>query len=87
MSSEIPIWLISCKGENMKISKADFRKCLAIFFSITALTYMAATTFLTVPEANVDKSNIILGFLITTALSTIIGFYFGSSEIEEPNKP
>ena len=67
----------------MKISKEDFRKYLAAFFSIAALLYMAAITFCTIPEANVNNSNIILGFLISTALATVIGFYFGASEESE----
>lgn len=64
----------------MNISKADFRKLLAIFFSVASFLYMTAVTFLTIPEKNINNSNIILGFLIGTALSTLIGFYFGSSE-------
>lgn len=67
----------------MKITKADFRKCLAAFFAIASFLYMAAITFCEVPEANVNNANIILGFLISTALSTLVGFYFGASESEE----
>lgn len=64
----------------MKISKEDFRKYLAAFFTIAALLYMTAITFFTVPKENVNNANIILGFLISTVLATIIGFYFGTSE-------
>lgn len=64
----------------MKITKADFRKYLATFLTGAAFIYMAAITFCEVPEANVNNANIILGFLISTALSTLIGFYFGASE-------
>ena len=67
----------------MKMTKADFRKCLAAFFALAAFIYMTAITFCEVPEANVNNANIILGFLISTALSTLIGFYFGASESEE----
>lgn len=70
----------------MKISKADFRKYLAAFFSVTAFAYMGLITFCTVPAANKDSANIILGFLISTALSTLIGYYFGASEQEKPDK-
>jgi uncharacterized membrane protein len=72
----------------MKISKEDFRKYLAAFFTIAALLYMTAITFFAVPKENVNNANIILGFLISTVLATIIGFYFGTSEEskEEPQK-
>lgn len=70
----------------MKISKADFRKYLAAFFSLASFIYMALITFCEVPEANINSANIILGFLIGTALSTIIGFYFGASESGENDK-
>lgn len=67
----------------LKITKSDFRKYLAAFFAVAAFLYMAAITFCKVPEANVNNANIILGFLISTALSTLIGFYFGASESGE----
>ena len=67
----------------MKISKEDFRKYLAAFFTIVALLYMTAITFFTIPKENVNNANIILGFLISTVLATIIGFYFGTSEESE----
>lgn len=71
----------------MKISKADFRKYLAAFLTCAAFIYMIAITFCKVPEANVNNANIILGFLISTALSTLIGFYFGASEGGEKEDP
>ena len=67
----------------MKITKADFRKYLAAFLAIAAFSYMGLITFCEVPEANINNANIILGFLISTALSTLIGFYFGASESED----
>lgn len=69
----------------MKISKTDFRKYLAGFFSVASFIYMGLITFCAVPEANINTANIILGFLISTALSTVVGFYFGASE--DPDKP
>ncbi|MCK4498968.1 hypothetical protein KAU11_00550 [Candidatus Babeliales bacterium] len=64
----------------MKISKSDFRKLLAAYFSIASFIYMGAITFCTVPKANVNNANIILGFLLGTTLAAIIGFYFGATE-------
>ena len=68
----------------MNISKSDFRKLLAAFFSLASFIYMGAITFFTVPKENINNSNIILGFLLGTTLAAIIGFYFGASE--EPDK-
>ena len=67
----------------MKLSKADFRKLLAAFFSIVSFVYMGLITFCVIPKENINNANILLGFLIGTALSTLVGFYFGSSENSE----
>ena len=64
----------------MKIDKAGFRKILASFFSITSFIYLIAITFCEVPEGNKDNAGIILGFLLGTTISTLIGYYFGYSE-------
>lgn len=71
----------------MNISKADFRKYLAAFFCSVSLIYMGCITFCTIPKENVNNSNIILGFLISTALTTIIGFYFGAAEDNGKTEP
>lgn len=62
------------------MKKSDFRKILAIFLTSTSLIYMTAITFCTVPKENINNANIILGFLLGTALAAIISFYFGASE-------
>ena len=69
----------------MKVNKQDFRKILAIFFSVASISYMGCITFCEIPKANINNANIILGFLISTALSTIIGFYFGGIDEENGN--
>jgi len=65
------------------MKKADFRKILAGFFSVAAFLYLAAITFISIPKANVDNSKVIMGFLLGTAIATILGFYFGDSESKE----
>lgn len=56
----------------------NFIYLLASFWSITASTYFALVTFTDV--TNKDASQTILGFLLGTAVSSIIAFFFGSSE-------
>jgi hypothetical protein len=65
------------------MKKADFRKILAGFFSVIGCAYLGAITFWTVPQENMDNAKVIMGFLLGTAISTIIGFYFGDSEKKE----
>jgi ABC-type nitrate/sulfonate/bicarbonate transport system permease component len=42
--------------------------------------YFFAITFNKVPEDNIQNSNLILGFLIGSAISTFLGYYFGMSQ-------
>ena len=52
---------------------------LATFWSITGLIYIFLITFTNIPEANVRFADTILGFLLGTIVSTIINYFFGSS--------
>ena len=62
------------------MKKGDFRKILAAFFSVASFGYLAAITFVAVPKGNADNAKIILGFLLGTAIATILGYYFGGSD-------
>ena len=62
------------------MKKADFRKILASFFSVVAMGYLAAITFLTIPKENMDNAKVIMGFLLGTAIATLLNFYFGDNE-------
>ena len=62
------------------MKKADFRKVLASFFSVVAMGYLAAITFLAIPKENMDNAKVIMGFLLGTAIATILGYYYGDSE-------
>ena len=61
-----------------KFSKR-FVMYLAIFWSLTAVSYIFFITFGTIPEANVRFADTILGFLLGTVVATIINFFLGSS--------
>lgn len=65
------------------MNKEDFRKVLATFFSSVSLIYLTAITFFQVPPENVDNAKVIMGFLLGTAIATILGFYFGDSETKD----
>jgi CDP-diglyceride synthetase len=52
----------------------------AWFWSVGSMAYFFAVTFGTVPSSGKDFGNIILGFLLGTAVATIISFFYGSSK-------
>ena len=52
----------------------------AWFWSVGSMSYFFAITFGTVPASGKDFGNIILGFLLGTAVATIISFFYGSSK-------
>jgi hypothetical protein len=52
----------------------------AWFWSIGSTMYFFMVTFVPMPEGGRDFANIILGFLLGTAVATIISFFYGSSK-------
>lgn len=52
----------------------------AWFWAIASVFYFFCVTFLQLPEGGRDFANIILGFLLGTAVATIISFFYGSSK-------
>jgi hypothetical protein len=52
----------------------------AWFWSVTSILYFFAVTFMKVPPEGRDFANIILGFLVGTAVTTIFAFFYGSSK-------
>jgi hypothetical protein len=64
---------------------ADIMKLIFMMIYATGVTtasfyYFFAITFTPVPEDNIQNSNLILGFLIGSAISTFLGYYFGMSQ-------
>jgi MFS-type transporter involved in bile tolerance (Atg22 family) len=51
----------------------------AIFWSISAVLYIAFITFGEIPEANIRYADTVLGFLLGTIIATIVGYFYGSS--------
>ena len=52
----------------------------AWFWSVGTTIYFFSVTFLEMPAGGRDFANIILGFLLGTAVATIISFFYGSSK-------
>jgi predicted membrane channel-forming protein YqfA (hemolysin III family) len=64
---------------NNNIAK-NFIYLFAWFWSITSVLYFFCVTFIPMPVGSRDFANIILGFLLGTAVATIISFFYGSSK-------
>jgi len=60
-------------------STRDFSQKYAWFLTIASFAYFGAVSFLPVDNHNRDFINIILGFLIGTAVNSLIRFFYGSS--------
>jgi len=50
------------------------------FWAISTTVYFFCVTFFPLPEGANNFANIILGFLLGTAVATIIGFFYGNSD-------
>ena len=52
----------------------------AWFWSIVSALYFFGVTFVPMPDKASHFADIILGYLLGTAVATIIGFFFGNSD-------
>lgn len=52
----------------------------AWFWAAASVFYFFCVTFIPLPDGGRDFANIILGFLLGTAVATIISFFYGSSK-------
>lgn len=55
----------------------------AAFWSLFAVVYIGAITFMEIPEASTRFADTILGFILGTVIATIINFFYGSSSGNE----
>lgn len=53
---------------------------LASFWSIFAVIYVTAITFMQIPAANVRFADTILGFVLGTIIATVMNYFLGSSK-------
>lgn len=52
---------------------------LSVFIITFALVYIVAVTWIPIPPENVNNTQLVLGFVLGTLLTTIINFLFGAS--------
>ena len=69
--------LIALKSDDVVVRR--FLYYYAWFWGVFAATYFFSVSFLPVENRNRDFINIILGFLIGTAVNSLIRFFYGSS--------
>lgn len=70
---------VNAVDPNNNVAK-NFIYLFAWFWSITSVIYFFSVTFIPMPVGARDFANIILGFLLGTAVATIISFFYGSSK-------
>ena len=58
-----------------------FKAKLSLILVLFSFLYFFCITFAPIPESSTRIADTITGFLIGTVITTIIGFYFGSSDI------
>lgn len=57
-----------------------FQVYLSTFVIVATFIYIFCITFLNIPKPNEPHVNTVLGFLLGTAVGTIISYYLGSSK-------
>ena len=56
-----------------------FRYYLAGFWTIASIAYVGCITFINIPKDNQRFADVILGFILSGIMGTIIAYFFGSS--------
>lgn len=69
---------IASLGQSDLFSKR-FVYYFAAYWSIIASIYIIAVTFMQIPAANIRFVDTVIGFMLGTIVSTIIGYFFGAS--------
>jgi hypothetical protein len=70
---------IAALQQDDKFSK-QFIYWFAIMWSVFSMIYFGLVTFIELPKDGVNFANIILGFLLGTAVAAIFNFFYGSSQ-------
>ena len=78
--------LIAMQSTDWVVRRFNYQ--FAWFMAIASFGYFAAVSFLPIDNHNRDFINIILGFLISQAISSVLRFFYGSNNAgqEETNK-
>lgn len=57
----------------------EFVYWYAWFWSVASVVYIGSVTFFAIPSANVRVVDTVLGFVLGTLVSTLIGYFYGTS--------
>lgn len=57
-----------------------FMYYFAIGWSLFAMMYATAITFINIPEENIRFADSLMSFMMGTIIATVLNFFFGSSE-------
>lgn len=63
-----------------KVMAQKFNYGLAAFWSCIGAAYLFCITFFYIPKENLPLAQTVLGFILGTIISQILGFYFGTSK-------
>ncbi len=70
------------------MEKASIGMKVALLIMLIGFSYLAAVTFLPMPDTGAEHSKTIVGFMLGTVFSTLINYYWGnSSKGQTPNLP
>lgn len=65
---------------NNLVHNRIFSYAFAALWSIFAMGYIFVITMTDIPEKNIRFADTILGFLLGTVVSTVINYFYGSSQ-------
>ena len=64
----------------MKLNKDTIRLIISVFGLLFGAFYLSYASFGTVPVDNTRTVDTVIGFISATMMSSIVNFYFGSSQ-------
>jgi hypothetical protein len=68
------------------LNREDFLEFFAFIIYCTSIVYVYAVTFCEIPEQNMRNADTCLGFLMGSALTTVLTHLFKEGEKEEAKK-
>lgn len=66
--------------KSFMFGKNAMRSALAIIWSLFAMCYISAITFVNLPESGIRFADVSQGFVMGTIVGGVMAFYFGTSQ-------
>lgn len=76
--------LVAMKSEDWVVRRFNYQ--MAWFLVVTSFAYFFAVSFMTVENRNRDFVNIVLGFLISQAVTAVIRFFYGAAATKQADE-